>query len=236
MLEVIMRELESLGTAQTRKTYMNHGGKEPIFGVTAGDMNKLIKKHKLKNNHKLALELFATGNYDAMYLAGLIADSGTMTKETVMLWLSQAYCWMIAEYVVGSVASETPFAMELIRELIQSEKELYASSGYSVLSFYVAFAPDQDIDKTEIRSFLERIECEIHASPNRVRYQMNGAVWAIGTSVPDLFDEAFAIGERIGKVTVDLDTSACKVPSITEKLTKAKEQNRVGFKRKTSRC
>ena len=236
MLKVIMQELESLGTAQTRKTYINHGGKEPIFGVTAGDMSKLIKKHRLKNNHELALELFATGNYDAMYLAGLIADSGRMTRETVMLWLSQAYCWMIAEYVVGSVASETPFARELIRELIQSEKELYASSGYSMLSFYVAFVPDQDLDKAELRLYLERIEREIHASPNRVRYQMNGAVWAIGTSVPDLFDEAFAIGERIGRVTVDLDTSACKVPSITEKLTKAKEQHRVGFKRKTSRC
>jgi len=236
MLEVIMQELESLGTAQTRKTYLNHGGREPLFGVTAGDMNKLIKKHKLKNNHELALELFATGNYDAMYLASLIADSSKMTKEAVMVWLSRAYCWMIAEYMVGSVASETPYAMELIRELTESENELYASSGYSMLSFYVAFVSDQSLDKKELLSYLERIEKEIHASQNRVRYQMNGAVWAIGTSVPDLYDEAYAVGERIGKVTVDLDTSACKVPSITEKLTKAKEQNRIGFKRKTSRC
>jgi hypothetical protein len=46
-----------------------------------------------------------------------------------MLWLSQAYCWMIAEYTVGSVTSETPFAMELFRELVKSDKELYASCG-----------------------------------------------------------------------------------------------------------
>ena len=91
MLETVMKELESLGSAQTKKTYISHGGRKPIFGVTAGDLNKLIKEYKFKNNHELALELYATGNYDAMYLAGLIADAKKITKDTVMLWLSQAY-------------------------------------------------------------------------------------------------------------------------------------------------
>jgi len=80
-----MKELESLGSAQTKKTYISHGGRKPIFGVTAGDLNKLIKEYKLKNNHKLALELYATGNYDAMYLAGLIADAKKITKDNFSL-------------------------------------------------------------------------------------------------------------------------------------------------------
>jgi 3-methyladenine DNA glycosylase AlkD len=231
-----MKELEVLGSEQIKKTYISHGGREPVFGVKAGDMSKLIKQYKLKNNHKLAIDLYATGNYDAMYLAGLIADADKITKETVMLWLSQAYCWMHAEYTVGSVASETPFAMELVSELVNDCNELYASCGYSILSFYVAFVLDEALNKNELRSFLHKIESKIHSSPNRVRYQMNGAVWAIGTSVPDLFEEAYVVGERIGKVSVDMDTAGCKVPSITEKLQKAKEANRIGFKRKSSRC
>ena len=236
MLKTIMKELESLGDAQTKKTFMAHGGREPLFGVKVGDLKTVIKKHKLKNNHDLALVLYATGNYDAMYLAGLIADSAKMAKETVMLWLSQAYCDMISEYAVGSVASETPFAMELIRELIQSDRELYASCGYSMLAFYVMRVPDGDLDKNELRELLRKIEAEIHSNPDRVRYQMSVAVTAIGSSVPDLFDEAFAAGKRIGTVTVDMGDTSCKVPSITEKLAKTKKQNRVGHKRKATRC
>lgn len=33
-----MAELEALGTEQTRKTYRNHGAREPLFGVTLRDM------------------------------------------------------------------------------------------------------------------------------------------------------------------------------------------------------
>ena len=208
MLDVLMKEMEALGSEQTKKTYICHGGREPIFGIKAGDLNKLVKQHKIKNNHELALDLYATSNYDAMYLAGLIADASKITKDTIILWLSQAYCWMLAEYTVGSVASETPYAMELVRELVQTENELYVSTGYSILSFYVAFAPDGALNKGELRSFLNKIEQDIHDSPNRARYQMNGAVWAIGTSVPDLYDETYAAGVRIGKVNVDMVTTA----------------------------
>ena len=45
MLETIMKELESLGNPQTKKTYIAHGGREPLFGVKVGDLNGLIKKH-----------------------------------------------------------------------------------------------------------------------------------------------------------------------------------------------
>ena len=236
MFDTIMKELESLGNSQTKKTYAAHGGKEPLFGVKVGDLNSLIKKYKLKNSHDLALKLYSSGNYDAMYLAGLVADSAAMTKDTVMLWLSEAYCEMIAEYAVGSAASETAFAMELVRELIQSDKELYASCGYSMLAFYVMRVPDAELDKNELSSLLRKIESSIHTSPNRVRFQMNAAAAAVGTSVPDLFDEVFAAGERIGSVMIDTGGARIKVPSITEKLMKAKKYNRVGNKRKAGRC
>ena len=67
-LASVMAELEALGTEQTRKTYRNHGAREPSFGVTLRDMKPLAKK--IKKDHALAMELYATGNYDAQTLAG----------------------------------------------------------------------------------------------------------------------------------------------------------------------
>jgi 3-methyladenine DNA glycosylase AlkD len=231
-----MFELEALGDEQTKRTYMRHGGKEPVFGVKVSDLKNLIKKYQLKNNHELALELYATGNYDAMYLAGLIANSGKMTKETALLWLSQAYYWMLAEYTVSPVVAETDFAMELAQKLIDDSDERRASCGYSILWFYIMREEDVNLDKNELRLLLNKIEAEIHNAPNRVRYQMNNAVIAIGNSVSDLFDDAYATGVRIGAVSVEMGGTKSKTPSITEKLSNAKEKNQIGHKRKVARC
>ena len=73
----ILSELEKYGNEQTKRTYIKHGATEPLFGVKVQDLKKILKK--TKKNHELSLELYATGNYDAMYLAGLMADEKQIT-------------------------------------------------------------------------------------------------------------------------------------------------------------
>ena len=68
----VLAELQKLGSEQTKKTLLRHGAKEPLFGVKIGDTKPLQKK--LRGDTDLALALFDTGNYDAMYLAGLVCD------------------------------------------------------------------------------------------------------------------------------------------------------------------
>ena len=66
----------------------NHGVQEPFFGVKIGDMKKIQKR--IKKDYQLALDLYDTGNYDAMYLAGLIADDARMTKKDLNQWVKMA--------------------------------------------------------------------------------------------------------------------------------------------------
>jgi hypothetical protein len=82
----VMRDLKAMGTVQTRKIYKNHGAPDNFFGVKVGDMKKIVKK--VKKDQVLAEELFATGNADAQYLAGLIADPQTVTKKVLRSWAS----------------------------------------------------------------------------------------------------------------------------------------------------
>ena len=79
--EQIMKELEKKGSESIKKIFLNHRVKEPLFGVKVGDL-KVIQK-KVKRDHALAMDLFATGNYDARYLAGLIADESKMSKKDI---------------------------------------------------------------------------------------------------------------------------------------------------------
>jgi len=63
-------QLEALGSEQTRKNLRRHGATDPFFGVKVGDLKPVAQK--LKGQQDLALQLYATGNSDAQYLAGMI--------------------------------------------------------------------------------------------------------------------------------------------------------------------
>ena len=39
-LSEVLKELESYGNDQTKKTWLKHGAAEPLFGVKVGDLKK----------------------------------------------------------------------------------------------------------------------------------------------------------------------------------------------------
>ena len=94
-VQEVMKELEAMATPSTKKTLVNHGAREPFFGVKIGDMKVLQKK--IKKHYELSLGLYDTGNSDAMYFAGLIADEKQMTKADLNKWAKAAYWHMLSE-------------------------------------------------------------------------------------------------------------------------------------------
>ncbi|MEK5520787.1 DNA alkylation repair protein [Heyndrickxia sp. FSL W8-0423] len=233
-LQEIMEKLKELGTEQTKKTFIRHGATEPIFGVKVGDLKKLVKH--VKKDQELALSLYETGNYDAMYLAGLTVNPKFVSKELLQKWVKQAYCYGLAEYSVAGVAAETNYAIDLAREWIESENETIATCGWSTYTNYLSITPDEKLDIEEIRHLLNRIETTIHQEKNRVRYTMNNFVIAVGTFVEELHKEAYEVGENIGKVQVNIGETACKVPLATEYIKKVEARGKIGSKKKTCIC
>src|SRR3954462_15344029 len=113
----ILEELEPLGSDGYRKILSNHGVTGPCFGVKIADLKKIEKR--IKKDYRLALDLYDTGIYDAMYLAGLIADDPKMTKEDLRRWLAKANCSALQEYTVPWVAAESNHGRELALEWIE---------------------------------------------------------------------------------------------------------------------
>jgi len=126
-LKEIMEQLKDFGNEQTKKVLMRHGAKEPFYGVKVQDL-KIIQKNVKKiykdkhKKHELALELFDTGNSDAMYLAGLISEPQFMTKEQLQNWVKKAYWYYLSEYPVAWTAAESNFGWELALEWINSDQ------------------------------------------------------------------------------------------------------------------
>ncbi|PLW96563.1 MAG: DNA alkylation repair protein, partial [Marinilabiliales bacterium] len=218
----ILKQLEQLGSEQTKKVLMKHGAREPFFGVKVADLKKIVKK--VGKNHKLSLELYATGNSDAMYLAGLIADEAMMTREDLNRWVKQAYWYMISEYTVPWVAAETPFGFELALDWINSDEENIAAAGWSTLSSVASLKSDEELDSDKYFSLLQEVKQRIHTAPNRVRYAMNNFVIAVGGAIAGLNIPAKQVAETIGKVNVDMGGTACKVPLASQYIKKVEDK------------
>jgi len=230
----VMAELKSYGNETTKKIFINHGAREPFYGVKVQDLKKIVKK--VKKDYLLSLELYETGNSDAMYLAGLIADETKMTKHDLQKWVKGAYWYMISDYTVPWIAAESKFGYELGLEWIESDAEFIASAGWATLSNLVSLKPDNELDIKLLNQLLDRVEKYIHNAKNRVRYAMNGYVIAVGSYVSELTKKAQEVGEKIGKVRVDMGGTACKVPLAKDYIQKVIDMDRVGKKRKIARC
>jgi hypothetical protein len=230
----IMAELESLGSESIKKILAKHGVKEPFFGVKI-EYLKPIKK-RIKKDYQLAIDLYATGNADAMYLAGLIADDEQMTKNDLQNWVEQAISKNISEYTVPWVTSGSNYGYELATEWINSPDDHIAAAGWSTLGGIVSLKPDDELDVESLRALLNRVSQTIHHASNRVRYTMNGFVIAVGSFVTALHDEAIATANEIGQVDVDMNGTACKLPDAVGYINKVKDKGLLGRKKKTVKC
>jgi 3-methyladenine DNA glycosylase AlkD len=233
-LNTIMEQLEILGTPQIKNILINHGVCEPLFGVRIGDMKKLVKH--VKKNDDLAKELYNTGNYDAMYLAGLSINPSSLTKEEIKEWLQKASCDAISDYIVAGVAAESKFALELAREWTKSENERISSCGWSTYSNYISITDDSMIDMDEVIQLLDFIQSNIHEERNSVKYNMNGFVISVGAYISDLNTRALQVAKAIGKVEVFMGNTCCKVPVATSYIEKIMDKSKVGNKRKRCIC
>ena len=230
----IVQELKSLGSETYKKLMLNHGAKEPIYGVKIEYLKEIQKR--VKKDYQLALDLYDTGISDAMYLAGLIADDAMMTKNDLQRWVEQADFPMIGEYTVPWVAAGSPHGRELGLKWIDSKKEGIAAAGWSTLGSLVSIKDDAELDLAELKQLLNRVANTIHEQPNRVRYVMNGFVIGVGSYVKSLTDHALKTAAKIGNVTVDMGGTACKTPDAAEYIKKVQQRGTIGKKRKSAKC
>lgn len=233
-IEEILQALEDAGTEKTKRMYKNNGAIEPVFGVTIKDLKPIAKKIGI--DHKLAQELYQTGNYDAMYLAGMIAGSKVMTESDFEHWIEKAYFYMLSDYTVAIILAESDIAISLATKWINSGEELRASAGWSTYAWLLGTNPDDYFDYEVLLGLLNKVQDCIHSSLNRERYAMNSFLMAVGISYNPLQEAATEVARQIGRVHVNMGDTSCKVPVASEYIEKTIKQGRIGFKRKHTRC
>ncbi|RAP74327.1 DNA alkylation repair protein [Paenibacillus montanisoli] len=229
--EAVMQELEGLGKERLKKMYVSNGAHEPLFGVATGEMKPIFKKTKI--NQQLAEELYATGNYDAMYFAGIIADPKAMTAADFDRWIDAAYFYMISDFVVSVTLAEADIAQDVADKWIASGEDLKMSAGWSCYCWLLGNRKDNEFSKDKLAGMLERVKNTIHDAPERAKYSMNNFITTVAVSYLPLHDKAVEIAKAVGPVEVQ---QGKKTIHSSPNIQKAIDKGQIGFKRKHVRC
>ncbi|MCK1981302.1 MULTISPECIES: DNA alkylation repair protein [Peribacillus] len=233
-LEMVMQELEALGKERTKKMYISNGAHEPLFGVATGAMKPIVRKIKI--NQHLAEELYSTGNYDAMYFAGIIADPKAMTESDYDRWMDAAYFYMLSDYVVAVTLSESDIAQEVSDKWIASGEELRMSAGWSCYCWLLGNRLDVEFSVSKISTMLDLVKNTIHDSPERTKSAMNNFLYTVGISYVPLHEKAVETAKAIGIVEVKRDKKKSSFLNAYESIQKEVGKGKLGFKRKHVRC
>ncbi|MBE1557095.1 3-methyladenine DNA glycosylase AlkD [Filibacter limicola] len=233
-LEMVMQELEVLGKERTKKIYISNGAHEPLFGVATGAMKPIAKKIKI--NQPVAEELYATGNYDAMYFAGIIADPKAMTESDYNRWMDAAYFYMLSDFVVAVTLSESDIAQEVADKWIASGEELRMSAGWSCYCWLLGNRLDVEFSESKISNMLGIVKNTIHDSPERTKSAMNNFLYTVGFSYLPLHEKAIETAKAVGIVEVKRDKKKSSFLNAYESIQKEVDKGKIGFKRKHVRC
>ncbi|MFS0689350.1 DNA alkylation repair protein [Sporosarcina sp. 179-K 8C2 HS] len=233
-LEAVMQELEALGKERTKKIYISNGAHEPLFGVATGAMKPIAKKIGI--NQALADELYDTGNYDAMYFAGIIADPKAMTAADFDRWMDSAYFYMLSDYVVAVTLAEADIAQEVADTWIASGEELKMSAGWSCYCWLLGNRPDVEFSADKLASMLETVKNTIHDAPERTKSAMNNFMYTVGVSFVPLHEMAVETAMAVGPVEMKREKKKSSILNAYENIQKEVDRGRIGFKRKYVRC
>ena len=205
--ELVLAQLEEMGTAQNRKVYARHGVTGPMFGVSFGNLRKLGKK--LRNDHELARSLWASGNHDARVLALSVADPAQTDLREIESWAGEVDNYVLIDEFAAFVAA-TPHFGACADDWTDRDGEWVASAGWSLVAQQAL--RDDELPDDYFDERLRTIEARIGGAANRVRHCMNGALIAIGGRNEALRESAMAAAGRIGPVVVDHGETSCKTP------------------------
>ena len=210
-LPQVMALLESRANEGVRRLYAKQGGAATQFGVSLGDLRGLARK--LKRNHPLGLELWATGNVDAQILATMVLDPARLTQEEVERMAGAVTVTRLADELVFNVVAHTPFADALRARWVLSPDELLGRCGWNLL---VARVTSGQHDGLDLDALLRQLEGEMLGAPKRKQEVMSRALVEIGVHRPERTAACVDIGTRLGRFDTTPVPKGCVAPYAPE--------------------
>ena len=184
----LLAELASLEDPRMRAVNERHGDDH---GVNLGAIRAIAKR--VKTDHDLALELWASGETAARLLALLICRPRSFGRDELDRMLREARAPKVREWLVNYVVKKSPHAASLRAAWFDDPDAAVAAAGWDLTTDRIVKEPSA----VDAEALLDTIEAELKAAPDPLQWSMNHALAEIGIRNPDLRRRAIDIGERL---------------------------------------
>ena len=129
----VMAELAALEDPKARRVNERHGDDH---GVNLGELRAIAKR--LKTQHGLALELWATSDTAARLLALLICRPRAFGRDELDAMVREARAPKVHDWLVNYVVKKSPHREELRRAWSADPDPVVASAGWALTTERVA--------------------------------------------------------------------------------------------------
>ena len=226
-LKATMKELAALAEPGMREVNERRGDDH---GVNLTALRALAKR--LKTQHELALQLWATGDAAARLLSTLVCRPSAFSAEELDAMVRQIGSPKLLGWFVTNVVKASRHA-EHLRQSWKDEDDLVGRAGWSLTTERVVKKPEG----LDLPALLDQIEREMKQAPEHKQWAMNHCLAEIGIHHQAHRARAIGIGERLA-VLIDYPVSpGCTSPYapiwIAEMVRRAKEPAKQGMRRKT---
>ena len=185
----VIDELRALEEPKIRAVNERHGDDH---GVNLTKLRAVAKR--LKADHVLARDLWATGDSAARLLALLVCRPKEFGRDELDGMLRESRTPKVQDWLVGYVVKKSPHAEELRTAWFDDPDPAVAGAGWALTSDRVVRAPEG----LDLPGLLDLVETQMVAAPDRLQWAMNTCLAQIGIEHPALRERALEIGERLG--------------------------------------
>jgi len=187
-LDEVMAELAALEDPRIREVNARHGDDH---GVNLTRLREVAKR--LKTQHDLARDLWATEDGAARLLALLICRPKAFERDELDAMLRQARTPKVQDWLVNYVVKKNPHAEELRLAWFADPDPVVASAGWALTTERVAKGPEG----LDLPGLLDLVEAEMKDAPDRLQWAMNHCLAQIGIEHAEHRARAIDIGERL---------------------------------------
>lgn len=184
----LMIELTELDNPRFREVNSKHGDDH---GVNLTSLRAIAKR--LKVQHDLALELWATDDSAARLLALLICRPKRFERDELDRMLREARTPKVHDWLVNYAVKKNSHSEELRVTWMDDADAVVASAGWALTAERVVKRPDE----LDLAALLDIIEAEMKDAPDRLQWAMNHCLAQIGIEHADHRPRALEIGERL---------------------------------------
>lgn len=164
-----------------------------VVGVSMATMKPLAKR--LRPNHELAAELWASGCYEARILAALIDDPSRLTLRQMNTWVNDFDNWAICDTTCLHLFDRSPLAWTVVPRWAASRDEFVKRAAFALMAGLALH--DRNAPDASFLALLPIIERAAADDRNFVKKGVNWALRAVAQRSPRLYTAALVVARRL---------------------------------------